>query len=224
MFQCGMGGYGEYQGGGVNSQYITHIIRPLPSVPALKQAVSWQFSLNVKSNEKLDMCRTALVAIEFEEGEGKFKGAVAPPPSSNADAKSSSMLFSMCFISVAHFFFSSIWIKFQSHHYCLQCISVPNLTLKEVDGGKREGGKRVVSNRDAKCKLWRTNTTSSASSFFLASATLLTSLPSVFYLFVLKSFYSFFWICRRAKGHELDQKKERNWFKKGVKVIKGIEW
>ena len=90
--------------GGVNSQYITHIIRPLPSVPALKQAVSWQFSLNVKSNEKLDMCRTALVAIEFEEGEGKFKGAVAPPTSSSADARSSSVLFSMCFISVAHFF------------------------------------------------------------------------------------------------------------------------
>ena len=93
--------------GRINPQYITHIFRPLPSVPALKQAVSWQFSLNVKSNEKLDMCRTALVAIEFEEGEGKFKGAVAPPPSSNADARSSSMLFSMCFISVAHFFFSS---------------------------------------------------------------------------------------------------------------------
>ena len=92
--------------GRINPQYITHIFRPLPSVPALKQAVSWQFSLNVKSNEKLDMCRTALVAIEFEEGEGKFKGAVAPP-SSNAGAKSSSMLFSMCFISVAHFLFSS---------------------------------------------------------------------------------------------------------------------
>ena len=151
----------------------------------------------------------------------------------------------MCFISVAHFFFSSsqflwdeprdtlkypktkngteilkrwmlslrikiIWIKFQFHHYCLQCISVPNLTLKEVDGGKREGGKRVVSNRDAKCKLWRTNTTSSASPFFLASATLLTSLPSVFDLFVLKSFYSFFFICRRATGHESNQKKEGN--------------
>ena len=33
----------------------------------------------------------------------------------------------------------TIWIKFQFHHYCLQCISVPNLTLKEVDGGKRVG-------------------------------------------------------------------------------------
>ena len=98
--------------GRVNPQYITHIFRPLPSVPALKQAVSWQFSLNVKSNEKLDMCRTALVAIEFEEGEGKFKGAVAPPPSSNAGARSSSMLFSMCFISVAHFFFSSYLSQF----------------------------------------------------------------------------------------------------------------
>ena len=77
-----------------------------------------------------------------------------------------------------------IWLKFQFHHYCLQCISVPNLTLKEVWGGGVWGGRRVVSNRDAKCKLWRANTTSSASSFFLASATVLTSLPSVFDLFV----------------------------------------
>ena len=98
--------------GRINPKYTTHIFRPLRSVPALKQAVSWQFSLNVKSNEKLDMCRTALVAIEFEEGEGKFKGAVAPPPSSNAGAKSSSMLFSMCFISAAHFFFSSYLSQF----------------------------------------------------------------------------------------------------------------
>ena len=77
-----------------------------------------------------------------------------------------------------------IWLKFQFHRYCLQCISVPNLTLKEVGGGGVWGGRRVVSNRDAKCKLWRANTTSSASSFFLASATVLTSLPSVFDLFV----------------------------------------